>query len=504
MQRIILGFFIVLVGLTACTVKEKGNDKSRPNIIWITVEDMNNWMGCYGDSIVPTPNIDNLALEGTRFDRAYMSAGVCSASRSAIALGTMQTSLGVHNHRSSRQRTEGDRIELPSYISTVYKLMRDNGYFVLNAGPKNDFNFLWADSSKTQLAKAHTSAYYSANSSELLYDVNTLDWASNTNILKDLPNDKPLFLQLQLKGGKNSGKFNNAGADMSGNKKGRKIYTDTSAVDVMPYYPDIPVVRNEIAHHYDCIRQTDDELGKIISVLKEEGIYDNSVIFFWTDHGMVLPRHKQWLYEGGVRVPLIVAGDAVDINSVRSDLVSGIDITVSTLALAGAEIPEWMEGEDMFSPAYSRDYVVSARDRCDYTIDKSRAITTERFRYIRNFLTDRPFSQPQYRDSHHYMKELSAYYEEGKMNDIQSFIWQEERLPEELYDIVNDPHEINNLVNDPDYAVQLDKHRKILDEWIKETGDKGMQNEDAAVLEGCWSMWKDKAVNPEFDVFMNQ
>jgi len=133
-KRVAILVFII-VGLSSYAKENK------PNIIWIFVEDMNDWMGCYGDHTVPTPNIDKLAERGIRFNRAYMTAGVCSASRSAIALGTMQTTLGVHNHRSSRQRIPEEVFHLPEYAETVYQLMRNNGYYVINAGPKNDFNF---------------------------------------------------------------------------------------------------------------------------------------------------------------------------------------------------------------------------------------------------------------------------------------------------------------------------------------------------------------------------
>ncbi|MCK4919609.1 MAG: sulfatase-like hydrolase/transferase, partial [Bacteroidales bacterium] len=277
------------------------------------------------------------------------------------------------------------------------------------------------------------------------------------------------------------------------------VFTDTSNIDVMPFYPDLPIVRTEIAHHYDCIRQTDDDVGKIIEALKKEGLYNNSIVFFWTDHGMRLPRHKQWLYEGGIRVPLLIAGPGIKKGQVRDDLVSGIDITATTLALCGIDIPKYMEGRDMLANNYKRDYVVSARDRCDFTIERVRAITTERFKYIRNFLTDRPFMQPQYRDGRPYVDDLRAYYEAGKMNEAQALMWSETRVPEELYDLENDPHEINNLANNPNYSKELKKHRKLLENWIKETDDKGQYPETKEALKGALQQWNEKAVNPEYE-----
>jgi arylsulfatase A-like enzyme len=167
--------------------------------------------------------------------------------------------------------------------------------------------------------------------------------------------------------------------------------------------------------------------------------------------------------------------------------------------LSGAEVPEWMEGKDLLAEGYKREYVVSARDRCDYTIDRVRAITTERFKYIRNFLTDRPFMQAQYRDETPFMIDMRNYYETGKMNSIQRFIWAETRVPEELYDLKNDPYETINLAEVPEYAGELAKHQRILEEWIEDTGDKGQFPETDAALKGVLQQWSAKAVNPEYD-----
>jgi arylsulfatase A-like enzyme len=180
-------------------------------------------------------------------------------------------------------------------------------------------------------------------------------------------------------------------------------------------------------------------------------------------------------------------------------LVSGIDITATTLALANIDIPQWMEGKNLLDESNQREFVIGARDRCDYTIERVRAVTTKRFKYIRNFLTDRPFMQPQYRDGAKFMKDMKAYYENGKMDDIQAFMWSEERVPEEFYDLENDPHEINNLANDPAFENELNRHRIILTTWIKETDDKGQYPESVEALKGVLTQWPDEAVNPEYE-----
>jgi len=455
-------------------------EPQRPNIVWIFVEDMNGWMGCYGDKTVPTPNIDRLAARGVRFDRATMPAGVCSATRSAIALGAMQTSLGVHNHRSSRGRVPGEVIHLPDGVRTVYEILRENGYYVYNGGGKNDFNFQW--------------------NIEALYDFDGGRIGFGGPAWRKRKEGQPFFAQIQLRGGKNSGNF-------KGNQKTGRNDTDTdpAQVEVPPYYPDHPIIRREIAHHYDCIRQTDDEVGEIIAALEQDDLLKDTIVLFWTDHGMRLHRHKQWLYEGGVRVPLVVAGPGIPQGTARDDMVSGIDITVTSLALAGVGRPRWMEGRDFFAEDHQRrQFVISARDRCDYTIDRVRAVTTKRFRYLRNFLTDRPFMQPQYRDGRDYVEICRQLYQQGKLNEVQAAKWSPTRVAEELYDIENDPHEIHNLIDDPKYADVADRHRRILADWIRKTDDQGQYPESEAALRGVLQRWSKQAVNPEYDKVRNK
>jgi arylsulfatase A-like enzyme len=443
---------------------------NRPNIVWIFVEDMNGWYGCYGDDTVPTPNLDALAASGVKFNRAYMPAGVCSATRSAIALGAMQTSFGVHNHRSSRQRVPEEVIHLPEGVKTVYEVMREQGYYVISSKGKNDFNFMFDMNNLYDALLSKPMGYGGP------------DWRKRKE-------GQPFFAQIQLKGGKNSGKF-------AGYPQGK---TDPTDMQIPPYYPDVPIIRQEYAHHYDTIRQTDDEVGQIMAGLKADGLLDNTVVFFWTDHGMRLYRHKQWLYEGGVRVPLIVSGPGLAAGRVRDDLVSGIDITTTTLALAGIERPAYMEGMNMFADDFHREYLISARDRCDYTIEHVRAVTTPKYRYIRNYLTDRPFMQPQYRDGRPYVEIPRQLAKQGKLSEVQAFWWSDERVPEELYDIENDPHEIHNLADDPQAAAELKRHRQLLTKWEQQTDDQGQYAESADSLRGVVKQWGKKCVNPEYE-----
>lgn len=462
MKSLILLLTILLTSLRA----------SQPNIVWVIAEDMNAWFGCYGDRTVPTPAIDAMAEQGLRFDRAYMTAGVCSACRSALATGAMQTTLGIHHHRSSRRHVPEEVIHLPKGVKTIYQLMREAGYFVTTEGMnKNDFNFIWKSSD--------------------LYDVDASAGGRKIkpvrNVWRQRPQGKPFFAQVQLVGGKTPPK------GISG------AVVDPAKVTVMPYYPDIPEIRQSIAHHYDTIRKTDQQLGEVLAALRSDGLLDNTYVFFWTDHGMILYRHKQWVYDASIRVPLIFHGPGIQAGGVRTDLVSGIDITATTLALAGKTLPAWFEGRNLLAKDHAhRDFVISARDRCDYTIDRVRSVTTQRFHYLKNFLTDRPFMQPQYRDGEPFMEAARKMHREGKLNSIQEFVWSEKRLPEEFYDLENDPHETKNLIDDPAFAQEVARHRQILEKWINTSGDKGQNPESLDSLRGVFKEWGHKCVNPEF------
>lgn len=434
-----------------------------PNILWIFVEDMNDWLGCYGDELVKTPHIDALAARGTRFQRAYMPAGVCSPTRSAVITGCYQTTIGAHNHRSSR----GDhQIDLPHGVRPLPTLLREHGYYTFNYG-KTDYNF-----------RHQTSDLYDWIKTQMNFDgvdPSTL-WRPATDA------KKPWFGQIQLRGGKNR----------------REKSVDPGKVSVPPYYPDAPVMRDEIAQHYDVIQKTDREVGRILAALKNDGLLDNTVVFFFSDHGYRMHRHKQFLYEGGVRVPCLVAGPGVQVG-LRDDLISGIDLAATTLQFAGMQRPPAMQGRDIFAANFRRDFVVSARDRCDYTIDKIRAVGTKRYRYIRNYLTDRPYMQPQYRDGWRITKQFREAAKNGELDAVQMQFYGNERPREEFYDLEADPHQIHNLVGDERVREELDRHRRLLADWIRDTMDLGQRPESEASLRDVLDRWKDKCVNPEYE-----
>ena len=454
---------------------------NRPNVLWIYLEDVSGWFSCYGDKVIKTPYIDSLAESGIRFDRFYTSAGVCSAMRSGTILGMMQTSVGAHQHRSCRAIFRGqgmgeyDKNVLPKGVQLVPKIFRDAGYYSFNEGTgKDDFNFEFDPKE--------------------LYDHSSSGWnfkgAKDGSEWTGCPKGKPFFGQIQISGGKSGGRVKSIGS-----------LTPRDQVPVPPYYPDIPEVREEIAHHYDCLLFTDDQVGQIIAALKRDGHYDNTFIFLISDHGYKLHRHKQMLYEGGINMPCIVRGPGIKGGQVRNDLINSIDIAPASLAVAGITIPKKMEGQDFLAKDYKpKKYTVSARDRCDYTIEKIRAVITPRFKYLRNYTDDRPFMQPTYKDGWPVSIKFREMMAAGKMNKTQMIFFDPNgKEPEELYDLSKDPHEINNLAKNPKFAKQLAKHRAYLAEWIKKTGDQGQEPESDIGLLCALKRWGEKCVNPEYD-----
>ncbi len=476
----------------------------RPNILWIIAEDLSPFMGCYGDEVNQghTPAIDKLAADGVLFKRAFANAPVCSASRSSFITGAMQTTTGTHQHRSSRF-TEGDvvpeklRIHLPAGMKTLPELMKAQGYFTFNSG-KDDYNFHY---DRRQLYDVGTMPTYVAGMNGWQGNRAQHTKSYTQDVWKSRPDPgQPWFGQIQIDGGK--GDKRNLTADQR---------VDRASVTLPPYYPEAPAAREAWALHYDEARGSDIQVSKIIEQLRADGELENTIVMFFSDHGSPSSlRHKQFCYDGGLHVPLIIAGNhpAISKGKAVHDMVSLVDVTATTLALAGGTIPDFYEGRNLFAPdQVPATAIVSARDRCDFSIDMIRTVRTDSMRYIRNYHTDRPLMQAQYRDKDPYTQEMWQLHREGKLNDYQEAHWFGVRPLEELYDLKTDPHQVTNLATNPKHRAELLRHRKLLDEWSIRTDDQGMYAEDTEQLRATFDLWKDEPifknaqVNPEYDVF---
>lgn len=421
------------------------NHSEKPNILWIVVDDIGIELPCYGNKSIETPNIDRLVNEGTLFTNAFLTSSISSPSRSAMITGMYQTSIRANNHQSGR----GERkIMLPEKIELLPALFKEKGYYTSNGDyplkkntiGKTDYNFEWDKS---------------------VYDGN--DWAEKKS-------GQPFFSQIQLWGGKN--RDNARWKEIASKELGS--LTAATEIVLPPYYPKDLVILEDWALYLDCIRYTDKLLGEIIKRLETEGILDKTIIIFMGDNGISHARGKQFLYDEGIRTPFIVRGPGVKAGAIRTDLIEHIDMGAISLGFSGIKIPDWMQGRDVFNEKYKkRSAVFSARDRAGETVDRIRAIRTERYKYIRNFYPDRPHMQPSnYKDNKEIIIRLRELHAKGELNENQEkILFALSRPTEELYDIIADPFETINLANHPKHSKDLKKMRRILQKWSKVTND---------------------------------
>lgn len=421
----------------------------RPNIVWILAEDLGPDLGCYGMPLVSTPNLDALAKEGIRFTNAFTASPVCSTSRSGMITGMHQASFDAHNHRSHRD----DGAILPPPIRLVTDIFRDAGYFTANvnvvsdkvkASGKTDFNF-----------KATKP-----------FDGSRWD---------ELKDKQPFFAQVNFSQPHRGGGWKGARA----RAKADGCLVDPDKVDLPPYYPDTPAVRDDWAEYLDAIHLMDANVGELLRQIDKDGLAENTIILFIGDHGRCHVRGKQWLYDTGIHISMLARMPGQSKGGVvREDLVSALDIVPTILQLAGIDPPDYLHGRVFLGPdaGPEPEYIFAARDRCDETVECIRCVRTKRYKYIRNYRPDLPYMQPnRYKDTSYptrnIMRRLHA---EGKLTPEQE-LWMAPRKPgEELYDIQNDPHEVHNLAESPSHQRVLERLRAAHVRWMDQVKDVGL------------------------------
>jgi arylsulfatase A-like enzyme len=428
---------LAFIGDGRCLRGAQANSSSRPNILWIIADDLGAELGCYGVSIMRTPAIDNLASEGARFTRCFTTAPVCSPSRSALMTGMYQTTINAHDHRSLTT--------LPTGIKPITDYFRQAGYFTANVKTiapgfesrgKTDYNF----------------------KVEKPFDGEDLD---------DLTNHQPFFAELQL--------FEpHRGSWKPGQSMEYRV--DPGKVVLPPYYPDHPVARKDWAGYLDTIDYLDAEVAAILKRIEKHGLARDTIVFFFGDNGRCHVRDKQWLYEGGLHIPLIVRWPGhINPGTVREDLVSAIDISATSLKIAGVNLPKGLQGQVFLgSNAVPRKYIFGARDRCDETVDRIRSVREDRYKYIRNFMPERPYTQANAYKERQYpvlalMKRLHA---DGTLTPEQELFMAPRKPPEELYDLNSDPHELHNLAASTKHEAILSELRTALQKWMDECDDR--------------------------------
>ena len=434
--------------------------QKQPNILWISTEDLSPHFGCYGDKIARTPNIDRLATQGIRYTNVFTTAAISAPCRAGIITGMYQTSIGcMHMRTTSYRRGVENPVEFtavpPHYVKAFTEYMRTAGYYCTNNN-KTDYQF----------AKDPVPAS--------IWD----ECSRNANYRNRSDKSQPFFAV-----------FNYLGTHESQDWDISKVKTDPESVQVPPYYPDNEIIRKNIAKMYDNIASLDSVVGVILNELEKEGELDNTIIFFWGDHGDGLPRAKRWLYDSGLNIPLIIKfPDKYRAGTVDDRLISSIDLGPTVLSLAGVPVPAHMQGIPFLGKqtGSQRDAVFAARDRVDESYDMIRSVRTKNYLYVRNYYPNEPFPiWVPYLSNMPIYKEMLRLDAEGRLTGPQKSWMAYSRPPEELYNVKADPFQINNLVNDPKLKTVLEALRKRHKEWTIETSDMGHMNEPE-MIEQMW------------------
>lgn len=428
-------FLLGLFGLAAQMLSAVG-----PNFVWIVADDMSPDIGAYGAAGVKTPNLDRLAREGRRYTRAYASAPVCSASRSAFILGTYQTTTGLHAHD----------VENPQPLSAPYQhlpaLLRQAGWFVTNAVAPG------GEKSKTK-AKTH---YNFAHDPSEMYD--GVDWRQRSS-------GQPFFAQFQI-----SEPHRPFPIPASYDENALKL------IKLPSNYPDHKLMRRDWYAYLRSVEVVDRRVGAILDQLEKEGVLDETIIMFFADHGRPMPWGKQWLSIEGLQVPLLIRGPSVQAGNVEERLVSLIDLAPTMLSLAGCSIPEWMQGRPMLKgPFPDRDQIFAARDRCGDAEDRIRAVISPGFLMVENFHPEiSRLNWSSYKEAGYPgMVLIRELHRSGGLTPLQDRYLSLQREPLELYDLKADPAGLVNVVRERQMANDVQKLKSALDSWIKITGDLG-------------------------------
>jgi arylsulfatase A-like enzyme len=451
----------------------KGAGPKRPNILWLVGENIKLDLGCYGARHVHTPHLDRLAAGGMRFTRVFATAPVCSASRSAFMTGMCQTTTGTHNARSHRD----DGYQLPAGVRLLTHRLRDAGYFTANIKSidghvvgtgKVDLNFNWVgklfDSDNWDELKGRQPFFAQVNSPEVEYDIYDRRSAEKERVLWVGESEHPPVARPD---------------------------------DVRPpaYYPDHPIVRQEWARYLNSVSGMDVRIGRVLAKLAADGLADDTVVMFFADNGRLEARGIHWCYDSGLHVPLIVhwpknfpPPSQYRSGAVVEQVVSLIDVTATTLAIAGLPKPEAMQGRVLLGEHADppREFAFSARDRIDESVQRIRSVRSTRYRYIRNFTPEHPFSElNRYKEKCFLVMPLMRkMHEEGRLNAVQAALFAPRLPDEELYDLAADPEETRNLAlsSDPKHLRELARHRAALERWIAETKDQGRVLEPAEIV----------------------
>jgi N-sulfoglucosamine sulfohydrolase len=437
MMKQLLLFLLAVLNISGGKAAVKKIDGKRPNILWIMIEDWGYNISCYGAKGVQTPNIDKLASEGIRFTHSFCTAPVSSPSRSAMMTGFHQEYIGAGQHR-----TEGPgfvRKELPYGIKPIPHLLEEAGYYTCLIDKKTDCNF----TTERPLFMGK-------------------DWSERKN-------DQPFYAQVSFQGTHRTWLRDTINP------------VDINSIIVPPYYPDLPFTRRDIATGMEAVQNVDREVGRLLKRLDDEGLTNNTLIFFIGDNGYCMPRGKQFLYDEGLVVPIIARWPGnISPNQVSDNMVMTIDICATILDAAGIKPGYELHGKNLFGKEVAeRKYIFAARDKMDWTFDAIRAIRSKEYKLIQNLMPERPYCQfNQYKEANYpVLSLLNMMNLKGELTQAQAKFMAASKPEIELYNLVNDPYELKNLADDPQYSAVKNELFSKLMEWRKSVNDSGVSEE---------------------------
>ncbi|WP_250149165.1 sulfatase [Flagellimonas sp. 389] len=481
-QFLIVLFLVLVVVSCQDKIKQDKNTLStemknelpkRPNILWLVTEDMGAYLPSFGDSTIVTPNLSRLAREGVVYPSLYSTSGVCAPSRAAIATGMYPSGIGA-DHMRTTSYTEATGLPKygavpPTEVRMVSELLRMDGYYCTN-NYKTDYQF-----------KAPVTAW---------------DESSPYAHWRNRGKDQPFFSVFNFTETHESGLFEPYGHRnvetrhyKSGDtnykwKPDRMTEAETKVhlpkdtkFSIPPYLPNTDVVKRDIWKLYNNIAEMDNQVGAILKQLEDDGLLENTIIFFYGDHGGPLPRQKRLIYDSGLNTPMIVRfPNKIHAGTKDNRLVSFVDFAPTLLSLTGTNPPEHLQGQAFLGEhkvEKERSYIHAAADRFDAFTDAIRAVRDKRFKYIRNYRPEQGYYLPiEYRERIPTMQELLSLSAKGKLDSIQSLWFKESKPVEELYDCQSDPHELHNLAEDLKYANKLNELRQEMDRWLVRIGDQ--------------------------------
>jgi N-sulfoglucosamine sulfohydrolase len=443
--------------------------QGQPNILVLMAEDMSSRVGAFGDPVAVTPNLDALAEQGVRYPNTFTTAGVCAPSRAAHILGIHQISTGTQHMRSTTRREGGYFSAPPVAVKAYPELLRAAGYYTFT-DEKLDYQFSGVHAGSgpfTIWDEDGTTTWSNRRQGQPFFGLINFQITHETGLftpLGNMPQSRIHLLMQWMRWWK-------LGSVETGVVK-------PDSVILEPYYPDTATVREDIARHYDNIAHMDREVGAILDKLESEGLAENTIVIWTTDHGDGLPRAKRELYDSGIKVPMIIRWPeayrpkGVAPGQVDQRLISFVDLAPTILALAGVTPPEYLQGRDFASPELpQRKYIYASRDRIDEIPDRQRAIRDDRFKYIRSWHPELAGSHPlKFRDNINMVREMNALHEAGRLNAAQE-LWFTAPGRERLFDLENDPFELVDLSNDPAFLDDLLRLRAALDSWLESVVD---------------------------------